>query len=1081
MSIFRLLGIYLCFGLGFQMYAQTSHTENLKHLDKLLSDKNFVEANKVLKKSISELEDKNSYFLLTDYIYYTGKIQLQLQNPSKATSEVTQFIKTITSSTDSLKVWRQAQLELSTFYELLGDSQKAYDANLEALKLTSKWKDATPEDFGLIENNLGTLSARKGDLATGVAHHRKALGYYESYPKTDKTRLYVVYNSLGGSMWYLSKIDSSLYYFEKAEKTLKELEPDPMNSFYRPATINNNIAAIYSTQGSLDEALEAMRKTITYLNQFLKSDVADTKKETAKEFYYMSIENLAGIYKAIGDFDRAKELIEYSHKEKKKNFGSENPEIFKAKILLGQIYLALKDYKKAKKYLDDGIAQIKRTNGGNSYWEADAHYYKATLNDELGQIDSAKEEYNISEQLYQSALQGSYDETYLDFVVNASRFYSRNGEREKALSMAQKAYNYVRSNQGSTTTFEIQQAINLGNLYYDLGDYASALEKAQLTDELLKKTLPTQNNPLDSTKVIFYKPQNILLEAQSSYKLNSENTSSTSFLKNKFENLKDAIAMVEKKKTLVGDESNVSILIENHSVIFEFAKQIAIELYFKTKDKNYLNEITSLHESILYNRIRSRLNSKTSMSYNDVPNEILSQEKNIKKNIQVALNESNNIEAFIKANSDWNDYLEMLKKNYPKYYKLRFASISKSLNDIEQKLPDNTTVVRYIYSDKDLYAILISKKNTELYKLNPSGISSKIEQLHSNNALFENNLSLLNELYTDLWKPFENAIKTKHIVIIPDRDLFNLNFEMLTAKPTKNYKELASNSLLSKYIISYNYSLFLIDKGSKTIGYKDNFIAFVPEFNDKMKRDYQIAIQDSINLDKTYLTLLPQPFTKRLANYSTRLFKGTSFLNENSTEHIFKNNAKEHKIIHIGTHAESNNISPELSRLVFAKSLDSTTTDDSYLYTYEIYNTNLSSNLAILTACETGKPTYQAGEGMISLAHAFNYAGSESILTSLWKIDEQSSATIIESFYSYIKDGWSKDKALQQAKLDYLETAQGRTAHPQYWAGLVLIGDTAPIEIQTTTNLIFWILGSVVLVIVLMVIRNKYNHKKEPS
>lgn len=403
------------------------------------------------------------------------------------------------------------------------------------------------------------------------------------------------------------------------------------------------------------------------------------------------------------------------------------------------------------------------------------------------------------------------------------------------------------------------------------------------------------------------------------------------------------------------------------------------------------------------------------------------------------------------------------------------------MNDIEEKLPDNTTVVRYIYSDKDLYAILISKKNTELYKLNTSSISSKIEQLHSNNALFENNLSLLNELYTDLWKPFENAIKTKHIVIIPDRDLFNLNFEMLTAKPTKNYKELASRSLLSKYIISYNYSLFLIDKGSKTIGYKDNFIAFVPEFNDKMKRDYQIAIQDSINLDKTYLTLLPQPFTKRLANYSTRLFKGTSFLNENSTEHIFKNNAKEHKIIHIGTHAESNNISPELSRLVFAKSLDSTTTDDSYLYTYEIYNTNLSSNLAILTACETGKPTYQAGEGMISLAHAFNYAGSESILTSLWKIDEQSSATIIESFYSYIKDGWSKDKALQQAKLDYLETAQGRTAHPQYWAGLVLIGDTAPIEIQTTTNLIFWILGSLVLIIILMVIRNKYNHKKEPS
>ncbi|HAI16785.1 MAG TPA: hypothetical protein DCM10_01405, partial [Xanthomarina gelatinilytica] len=122
----------------------------------------------------------------------------------------------------------------------------------------------------------------------------------------------------------------------------------------------------------------------------------------------------------------------------------------------------------------------------------------------------------------------------------------------------------------------------------------------------------------------------------------------------------------------------------------------------------------------------------------------------------------------------------------------------------------------------------------------------------------------------------------------------------------------------AKHIVSYNYSLFLLGNETKTIGYKENFIAFVPEFNDKMKEEYQIKIKDSIDLDKAYLTLLPQPFTKDLAEKSSHLFNGDSFLNENSTEHIFKNSAKEHKIIHIGTHAESNNLSPELSRLVFA-------------------------------------------------------------------------------------------------------------------------------------------------------------------
>ena len=295
--------------------------------------------------------------------------------------------------------------------------------------------------------------------------------------------------------------------------------------------------------------------------------------------------------------------------------------------------------------------------------------------------------------------------------------------------------------------------------------------------------------------------------------------------------------------------------------------------------------------------------------------------------------------------------------------------------------------------------------------------------------------------------------------MIPDRDLFNLSFEILTPKLISNYKDLATNSLLSKHVISYNYSLFLIDKESKTIGYKDNFVAFVPEFNDKMKSDYQISVKDSVYLDKTYLTLLSQPFTKDLAQQSAKLFKGISFLNEKSTEKLFKNSAKEHKIIHIGTHAESNNITPELSRLVFAKSTGTSSSEDNYLYTYEIYNANLSSNLAILTACETGKPTYQAGEGMISLAHAFNYAGSESILTSLWKIDEQSSARIVASFYKYLKKGWSKDKALQQAKLDYIATAEGRTLHPHYWAGLVLIGDPSPIAFHSELNFMYWIIG----------------------
>jgi len=220
---------------------------------------------------------------------------------------------------------------------------------------------------------------------------------------------------------------------------------------------------------------------------------------------------------------------------------------------------------------------------------------------------------------------------------------------------------------------------------------------------------------------------------------------------------------------------------------------------------------------------------------------------------------------------------------------------------------------------------------------------------------------------------------------------------------------------------------------------------------------------------------LPQPFSEELVKQYSKIFNGRYFVNENASKDLFINQAKEHKIIHIGTHAESNNLSPELSRLIFAKKVeDKENYDENSLYSYEIYNIDLSSNLAILTACETGKPTYQAGEGMISLAHAFNYAGSESILTSLWEIDEESSAKIVKLFYDNLSKGMPKDEALRQAKLSYIETAEGRTAAPQYWAGLVLIGDTAPIDLKARVAW-WWYLaaGIVALILVLLLIGNK--------
>src|SRR6185312_3385144 len=100
--------------------------------------------------------------------------------------------------------------------------------------------------------------------------------------------------------------------------------------------------------------------------------------------------------------------------------------------------------------------------------------------------------------------------------------------------------------------------------------------------------------------------------------------------------------------------------------------------------------------------------------------------------------------------------------------------------------------------------------------------------------------------------------------------------------------------------------------------------------------------------------------------------------------------------------------------------------------------------LVIISACETGEGQVIAQEGVISLARAFAYAGCASTINSLWKADDRATSFILRRFYVHLKEGESKARALQLAKLDYLKS-DAVDKSPAYWAHLVLTGDSSPL------------------------------------
>jgi CHAT domain-containing protein len=117
--------------------------------------------------------------------------------------------------------------------------------------------------------------------------------------------------------------------------------------------------------------------------------------------------------------------------------------------------------------------------------------------------------------------------------------------------------------------------------------------------------------------------------------------------------------------------------------------------------------------------------------------------------------------------------------------------------------------------------------------------------------------------------------------------------------------------------------------------------------------------------------------------------------------------------------------------------------EDGILTAYEISGLNLiGTDLAVLSACETGVGDVRNGEGVFGLRRAFQHAGARSILMSLWKVPDKETSELICRFYSAWLDGRSKKAAFRQSVLEMITLVRQRygSAHPYYWGGFVLVG-----------------------------------------
>src|SRR5205085_2986810 len=107
----------------------------------------------------------------------------------------------------------------------------------------------------------------------------------------------------------------------------------------------------------------------------------------------------------------------------------------------------------------------------------------------------------------------------------------------------------------------------------------------------------------------------------------------------------------------------------------------------------------------------------------------------------------------------------------------------------------------------------------------------------------------------------------------------------------------------------------------------------------------------------------------------------------------------QYRIIHFATHSVINNQHPELSGILLSMFDRQGRRENGFLQLHDIYNLRLSSDLVVLSACSTGLGKDIEGEGFMGLTRGFMYAGSSSIVASLWKVDDSATAELMGHFY----------------------------------------------------------------------------------
>ena len=353
-----------------------------------------------------------------------------------------------------------------------------------------------------------------------------------------------------------------------------------------------------------------------------------------------------------------------------------------------------------------------------------------------------------------------------------------------------------------------------------------------------------------------------------------------------------------------------------------------------------------------------------------------------------------------------------------------------SLEEVYGLLGEDVTLVIYYAMENELAVWVVRDGALHLRRVDVS--RERLSELVKAYRVMVQRLELLEdvkaaseELYGLLVAPVADLLEGSELVgVVPHRSLHYLSFACLYT---------GEEFLVERYPLFYVPSASVLPHTLvRGVGQ--------PPPRQELK---VLAVANPVVGDPAY----ELPFTEKEAQSLQRDFVNvTTLAGERATEKWVVEHISEFDVIHFAAHGYFNTVNPLFSALMLAA--DPEEQDDGILELHEVSGLRINASLVALSACQSGVGRLESADELVSMSRAFMYAGTRSILSTLWRVDDVSTSLLAKHFYRHyagrVRLPGQTGPAGKAASLRYAQLQvmnDDRHYHPMYWAGMILTGD----------------------------------------